>query len=59
MTVDAFLAQLGSRSYLLTAPAGQRARILAGARAVASAYACDGRLAVPVRTTVVRARAAR
>src|SRR5713101_3565171 len=53
--LDAFLAQLGSRSYLLTASPGQRAEILTRARAVADAYARDGRLVVPVRTTVLTA----
>jgi SAM-dependent methyltransferase len=55
-TVDDFLAQLGSRSYLLTAGPGERARILAEAGAVAAAYAVAGRLTVPVRTTVLHAR---
>jgi SAM-dependent methyltransferase len=65
MTVDAFLAQLTSRSYMLTAAPGDRARILASARETASEHAAagpsgagpagDGQLSVPLAVTVLRA----
>jgi hypothetical protein len=58
MTADDFLAQLSSRSYLLTAPASDRARILGHASEVAAAHARDGRLSVPLAVTVLRARRA-
>jgi SAM-dependent methyltransferase len=67
MTVDAFLAQLSSRSYMLTAAPGDRERILTRARETASQHAApapgpaaagpagDRRVSVPLAVTVLRA----
>ena len=56
ITVDRYVEQLASRSYVLNLPGPAREEALAHAREVAGAHAAAGQVVVRYRTTVLRAR---
>lgn len=58
LSVEGFVGQLASRSYVLAAPESSRRRWLDRFRAAAAELAVDGSLGVPFRTTVLRAERA-
>jgi ubiquinone/menaquinone biosynthesis C-methylase UbiE len=56
ITIDRYVEQLASRSYVLNLPEPARGEALAHARDVAAAHAVAGQVIVRYRTTVLRAR---
>jgi SAM-dependent methyltransferase len=56
ITIDRYVEQLASRSYVLNLPGPARDQALAHARDVAGAHAVTGQVVVRYRTTVLRAR---
>jgi SAM-dependent methyltransferase len=56
ITIDRYVEQLASRSYVLNLPEPARDEALAHAREVAGAHAAAGEVVVRYRTTVLRAR---
>lgn len=55
-TVAGFVDQLASRSYVITAPEAERARVLARAEAAAAAASVDGTVQLTYAVTALRAR---
>lgn len=55
ISVNSYVEQFASRSYVLALPPGERSEAISDARAAAAARARDGQLAISYLTTVLRA----